>query len=403
MMEMEPVALVEVDSQGPMGMADVVAFRSLLAGLGLQAKSLASITSMMDKVKDAFATISYRIVEGSLDFAASSSIPTVAAARLVFVGAGFAMGVAEKRLDFVSPTTMAGFKDVFDALKVTLGDLEKELSSIEMRADRGKRKADEMPVETPSERAKRRSGLASLVTSPDVLRRDAALQERAKALLASGGPGHPPLGSEASGAPQTWQDVDRSKILFEHELYGQLQVGPGGNVTVNKARVPTLLQWRETNFAHLAKLEGVARSNFQALIIMYERLVSVGHEFSVVYKFSLEAAELCKADPAAPFNADVLAARFLTTHMMKPGRAIPSESGVPEISQNSEPCHFYNGTGQGCRFPDSCRQGPHRCTICHAMGGSKDKRCPCRTGGGGFGGRGNAGGRGRGGRGGRGG
>ena len=229
------------------------------------------------------------------------------------------------------------------------------------------------------------------------------MQERAKALLASGGPGHPPLGSEASGAPQTWQDVDRSKILFEHELYGQLQVGPGGNVTVNKARVPTLLQWRETNFAHLAKLEGVARSNFQALIIMYERLVSVGHEFSVVYKFSLEAAELCKADPAAPFNADVLAARFLTTHMMKPGRAIPSGSGVPEISQNSEPCHFYNGTGQGCRFPDSCRQGPHRCTICHAMGGSKDKRCPCRTGGGGFGGRGNAGGRGRGGRGGRGG
>jgi len=153
------------------------------------------------------------------------------------------------------------------------------------------------------------SGLKEVAKTPEELRKDIALQEEARRILASGGPGHPPLGSEATGMSKTWMHVDRSKLVYEHELHGQLQVSANGAVSVNKAKVPTLLQWRETNFLHLAKLDGVMRENFVSLIMMYERLISAGYDFSTVYKFSLEAAEDCVKDPSAPFNADILTAQ----------------------------------------------------------------------------------------------
>jgi len=171
-------------------------------------------------------------------------------------------------------------------------------------------------------------------------------------------------------------------------------------VSIDKAKVPTLLEWRSLNMAHLVKLEGLPRRYFSELTMMYETLLEAGHDFGTVYKFSLDQAEICRLNPATPFDANALAARHLVS-VVVPGKgksAIGGYSGSKTWATTDTPCEHYN-LYKGCRYPDgSCRAGPHKCTVCHKFG--RGHKCSCRTndGGGGRAKGGRDGGRGKGGR-----
>jgi len=352
------------------------------------------------------------LLEGSLDLETAGSCRAIKGCRQLFRSSGFT--VEGTVMLWSSPPAFSHFPGVMEDLLGALTGLEKAVERRdEVRA--GKRSREELepekeppeePLETPAQLAARISGLMGIKLTPAELQRNVQLQEEARRVLATGAPGQAPLASEATGAlPRgSWQSVDRSSIMRAQDLSGTLSIGPNGTLSVNRNKVPTLIQWRETNYMHLASLDGVLRENFQELVLMYERLLSNGHDFLKVYKFSLDAAEDCNKHPLVPFNSDILAARYLVSVMVPDSgnHTGGGYSGGGQKQLSNVPCPYFNlskGRGKGCQYPSDCRMGPHRCTTCHKTSATKlclTCNAPGRDGGGRGGGRGRGEGRGKG-------
>jgi hypothetical protein len=223
----------------------------------------------------------------------------------------FANGWSDEGV-FTCPAVKVAMKiwpAVMECLDVLIEERQREISAL------GKRPASELDhseelTATTAQRAFRDSQPEGVTKTPAVLQADTELQ---KAALA-GGAGVLPAEAASGKKPViSWMDVDMSLLNKETESDGQLRFDPtSGAIKYDRAKKPTLDEWRECGLAHTLKLSGIQRSNFVELQQLYERLI-IKHGFDAVYSFSLEVREKEREFPNRAFSADLLSARFATT------------------------------------------------------------------------------------------